>query len=904
MEAHNLILHSPMGTDIPIRSLPFSFKHEGLAYFNLLPPTWPESEIHGFPLEILFESNVAVFTVYRTMKPSPTYLDRMEVISVTPKCSKRSSTNLIFTLIDLTDNGSKSQSKQVATSEAPQDSVNVKQTRRCTYIVPEVLFKNPCRLDRNAKLAQISWNFEERELLKKALLSFGYGRWDAIQQSFWEHRGIGSREKSVSDLRAYANSLVKSIADNLGFQNLDLKTLLLSILQQPKRLPLQTEKAFESFSQQELEAFLAQNQTYNLDPIICVNSREWDLNSIRQRAKPWARRLQLMHRVNELISGFKSHFTSIANRAPQTFFDYSTLLDFCSAEALSGQKPAYWWTRFQDSHLLLATYQIGYANYNLFFTQRLPVSSRFLSEDWGKMITISDKRADVYSQLILQDFPNADAITRRLKKLMVIIQKQTDDTGVTIDEEKKPEKSPSESEDEERKKRGKEQPDFEGFDPDLDSVSLDDKYAIIEFLKNFGLPLVGNEGKICFDELHARLKPTASLESRVIEKFVQLCLFICLTLVSESGTKQAEFDPTVHNAFFHSYFNLFDAHSAEEFLLNISVIRFIRKNHSSFAYSNHLQDLKEKILSKAEKLVPQTTSTFLIQIPKPNTQNNVPAIALAKDEPLNEINSSLNAKIYEMANLCNETIVSKILSSVNENGFINLETLARDLKTSSACITNFLYIFTEQLKPFTDEAVPVSSKKRKGELLISTGAPMPENTENGTHSPKTRSNSKKIKSEVTFKQNPVQNLNEITFPVNVSGSLKLLSLGKVSLLPFYHTEHNIYPIGFKTVRTYSSIFHKDRKAEYTCEILDGGEKPMYRLTNSEDPTNPITRDSSTGCWIQICKRVNELSSNKKQKITISGTERFGLLDPNISAWIEQLPNAEKCSKYNMKRNKA
>ena len=105
------------------------------------------------------------------------------------------------------------------------------------------------------------------------------------------------------------------------------------------------------------------------------------------------------------------------------------------------------------------------------------------------------------------------------------------------------------------------------------------------------------------------------------------------------------------------------------------------------------------------------------------------------------------------------------------------------------------------------------------------------------------------------------------------------------------------------MRTYASMFKKGERADYTCEILDGGEKPIYRVTCSEDPNNPIVRDSSTGCWVHICKRVNELSDHKKAKVTISGTERFGLLEETIRRILEFLPDSEKCTKYNFKYKK-
>lgn len=68
------------------------------------------------------------------------------------------------------------------------------------------------------------------------------------------------------------------------------------------------------------------------------------------------------------------------------------------------------------------------------------------------------------------------------------------------------------------------------------------------------------------------------------------------------------------------------------------------------------------------------------------------------------------------------------------------------------------------------------------------------------------------------------------------------------------------------------------KAEYHCEIIKGDNNPLFKVTSSEFPNNPIIRDSTTGCWIVICKRVNEINKEKKKKVTVSGNERFGLMD--------------------------
>jgi hypothetical protein len=142
----------------------------------------------------------------------------------------------------------------------------------------------------------------------------------------------------------------------------------------------------------------------------------------------------------------------------------------------------------------------------------------------------------------------------------------------------------------------------------------------------------------------------------------------------------------------------------------------------------------------------------------------------------------------------------------------------------------------------------------------------------------------------------------IKFPININPSLILVATGEINTNPNYHSEHNLFPIGYISIRTHASMFTRGVRARYTCEILEGDGKPLYRVTPEEDPSNPITRESSTGCWVYICNRVNQLQEVKKEKVTISGTERFGLLEHNVVRLLEDLPLAEKCTKYKFKKN--
>ena len=134
----------------------------------------------------------------------------------------------------------------------------------------------------------------------------------------------------------------------------------------------------------------------------------------------------------------------------------------------------------------------------------------------------------------------------------------------------------------------------------------------------------------------------------------------------------------------------------------------------------------------------------------------------------------------------------------------------------------------------------------------------------------------------------------IAYPIKISGSLTLIHPGVVNPLPAYHSAHNIFPVGFVSERLYASIYDKSKKALYRCEILDGGDKPIFKVTCSEDPNNPIIKDTSTGCWVHICKLVDNLADTQKEKVTISGTERFGLKEQTVSHILEFLPGAEQC----------
>ena len=153
---------------------------------------------------------------------------------------------------------------------------------------------------------------------------------------------------------------------------------------------------------------------------------------------------------------------------------------------------------------------------------------------------------------------------------------------------------------------------------------------------------------------------------------------------------------------------------------------------------------------------------------------------------------------------------------------------------------------------------------------------------------------KKIENKINVQRDSNGN---IIYPIKINNNLKILNLGTIVYNnKNYHSEKNIFPVGFKSVREHQSMFNLQVRAEYTCEILDGGAKPQYKLTSSEDVEHPIIRDSSTACWNVVGNAINELLGNKRKKATISGTERFGLCDPKVVKLLSTLPNADKVIK--------
>ena len=212
------------------------------------------------------------------------------------------------------------------------------------------------------------WTMNDRENLKKWLLTYGYGRWKKLREMMSE---ADSTLKPINEIRSFASSLVRTISENLPMEKHELKKTLLGIIQEKE-------------------------DDFYVPPKI----KDWGIMA-RQRAVPWGKRIYMLHRIRFLIKKFKDKYKG-------GVLKWGNLLNFMSSANFYGQRPSAWWTRRHDIDLIRGTHKHGYANYT----------------NMRNDPTLSFTAIDTDSSF--KEFPTADTITRRLKKLMISIDRIED----------------------------------------------------------------------------------------------------------------------------------------------------------------------------------------------------------------------------------------------------------------------------------------------------------------------------------------------------------------------------------------------------------------------------------------------------------------------------------------------
>jgi len=131
-------------------------------------------------------------------------------------------------------------------------------------------------------------------------------------------------------------------------------------------------------------------------------------------------------------------------------------------------------------------------------------------------------------------------------------------------------------------------------------------------------------------------------------------------------------------------------------------------------------------------------------------------------------------------------------------------------------------------------------------------------------------------------------------PINL-GDVVVESLGVVVPRSPFVTSNNIYPVGFRSVKTFTSAKDPSTQTRYTSQILDIGGRPMFMVIAADDPTAPIISNSAMQAWKTVLQRITAKGGDyQRGKATnVSGSKFFGLSNQIIKDLVKELPDGNK-----------
>ncbi|RCH96328.1 hypothetical protein CU097_003245 [Rhizopus azygosporus] len=137
---------------------------------------------------------------------------------------------------------------------------------------------------------------------------------------------------------------------------------------------------------------------------------------------------------------------------------------------------------------------------------------------------------------------------------------------------------------------------------------------------------------------------------------------------------------------------------------------------------------------------------------------------------------------------------------------------------------------------------------------------------------------------------------EYILPAEVD-SWTVLSLGTVVWdRAAFHNQRYIYPVGYRVKKWYRSMVDPHSDTQYTCEILDGGEEPIFQLNADDNPNECWRGPTPTTVWTIVVRRAFAIR-NMDYGHNPVGPDFFGLRKNTIAKMIQDLPNADKCKNY-------
>lgn len=144
----------------------------------------------------------------------------------------------------------------------------------------------------------------------------------------------------------------------------------------------------------------------------------------------------------------------------------------------------------------------------------------------------------------------------------------------------------------------------------------------------------------------------------------------------------------------------------------------------------------------------------------------------------------------------------------------------------------------------------------------------------------------------------------VKLPANLGDGLYLLNLGDIRYEPdAFHTDRLLFPVGFQSVRQMG-------EQAFLCEIRENsdGRRPVFRVSLLEgfeveahgqcswSSAQLISEGNTIGAMGLEAANVNSRAVEGGVELA-SGAERFGLYEPTVVHYLQQLPGARKCGRY-------
>ena len=131
------------------------------------------------------------------------------------------------------------------------------------------------------------------------------------------------------------------------------------------------------------------------------------------------------------------------------------------------------------------------------------------------------------------------------------------------------------------------------------------------------------------------------------------------------------------------------------------------------------------------------------------------------------------------------------------------------------------------------------------------------------------------------------------------GNLAVDHIGQITKRPNFHSEHYIYPIGYRVIRRYFDVRNPGRRVSYQCEISeDADEKPSFKITSIDDSTLVFHGSTCTEACAPLIALVHQQNPGHRRGLgTFFGETFFGLSNEVVRFAIECLRDAHDLEHY-------